>query len=157
MKTLVLTPTLKPDISKLESAYEVFDEFELTYKGKTLYIPKFFQFDGATIPSIAWQIIGTPFDPKFMNGAVAHDWLYYTHKFSDSAASRDECDKLLHDVLIESGINQTKVWLIYEAVRDFGGNHWENRDADIVYLRTLKSKQTDNGLDPAKYNFPANI
>lgn len=154
MLELVVKPTLTPDGSKLDVAYELFDEFELSFNGRVLYIPKFFEFDGATIPSPAWQIIGTPFDPQFMVASVAHDWLYYTHSFSDGAADRAICDQFLHDLLLRSGVNKTRAWLIYEAVRDFGGGHWENRDEDLQYLKILRSRLEGEGLDIEKYKFP---
>lgn len=155
MNELIVKPVLKPHDSKLDVAYELFEEFELSFNGRTLYVPKFFEFDGATIPSAAWQIIGTPFDPQFMTAAVAHDWLYYTHCFSDGPVDREVCDQLLHDVLRQSGVNKTRAWLIYEAVRDFGKSHWDNRDDDRKYLNALRDRLLTAGIDIGKYRFPA--
>lgn len=135
MKELLVFPVVKPNKNKLDEAYEVAKDFLVTYENNDIWVPKFFQYDGASIPSIAWQIIGTPFNPKFMKAAVVHDWLYHTHQIEKKAA-----DELFYILLIKNGVNKVKAILMKEAVENFGGWYWENDSDDKEYIKMLKDK-----------------
>ena len=117
MESLVLRPVLKPDTTKLAEAYEVTHDVKRTICGVTIHVPKFFQYDGASIPAVAWQIIGTPFNPRFMIASVFHDWLYHTHQVPRAAA-----DKLHYDLLMEDGVARWKASAMNYAVRQLGGS-----------------------------------
>ncbi len=53
MENLLLLPVVKPDKNKLEDAYEVADDLAIKREGALIKVPKFFQSDGASIPSPA--------------------------------------------------------------------------------------------------------
>ncbi|MEW6689939.1 MAG: DUF1353 domain-containing protein [Pseudomonadota bacterium] len=146
MADLMLLPVVKPDKNKLEDAYEVAEDVATKQAGATIRVPKFFQFDGASIPPLAWQLIGTPFQPRFMTAAVFHDWLYHTHQLD-----RDSSDALFYALLVASGVRKTKAALMLGAVQSFGDWYWENDKDDRDYLRRLAERIRADDRDPTDY------
>ena len=147
MERLLLLPIAKPDANKLEEAYEVADDVATEYLGRTIKVPKFFQYDGASIPPAAWQAIGTPYQPRFMTAAVFHDWLYHTHQLGD----QEPTDQLFHELLLQSGVNKVRAGLMLAAVRLAGGWYWKNDPDDDAYLIRLAERILADGRDPAEY------
>jgi hypothetical protein len=143
---LILEPIIKPDPNKLQDAYEVVADVETSYGKAVVKVPKFFQFDGASIPSAAWQVIGTPFTPRFMTASVFHDWLYHTHQLV-----KDDVDDLFYKLLLADKVNKAKAWIMREAVENFGGSYWENDKDDLAYIKRLAKRISDDGRDPADY------
>jgi hypothetical protein len=146
MEMLHLIPVTKPDQNKLDEAYEVSADISDVYLGVVIRVPKSFQYDGASIPSPVWQLIGTPFNPRFMTAAVFHDWIYHVHHIP-----RDDADQLFYELLLESGVSRTKAVLMREAVQNFGGWYWENDDEDKAYIKRLADLIIADGRNPADY------
>jgi hypothetical protein len=141
----------KNDFTKV-GEYELLEDFEFDFKGETIIVPKSFCYDGASIPSIGWQMIYSPFDPIVMLPSLVHDWIYSNHQVQKSDA-----DKALKKLLQDNGVPWGKLQVIYRAVEAFGGAAWENSTDDLNYLRWLKSKLVDAGVDVAKYHFPVEV
>jgi hypothetical protein len=133
--------------------YELLEDFRVEFQGEIIVVPKYFSYDGASIPSIGWQAIYTPFDPIVMVPALVHDWVYSNHQLVD----RGLADTLLKRLLKNNGVPQYKVVTIHRAVNFFGGAAWENTPDDLKYLRWLKKKLTDNGVDVEPYRFPDEV
>ncbi len=150
MKNLYVFPTIETHSNKLEEAYEVAEDFSAEFQGKEIWVPKFFQYDGASIPSAAYHIVGTPFNPRFMKAAVVHDWLYHTHELN-----RGQADKLFYKMLRDAGVNKVTAILMREAVENFGGWYWDNDDDDIEYKNYLIEKIAHDNRDPKKYGLEA--
>ncbi len=129
--------------------YELLEDVSYLYKGEVLIVPQFFSYDGATIPSLGWQAVYTPFDPIVMAPALVHDWLYSNHQ-----VSKDDADTILRRLLKGNGVPSFKVDVIYRAVKFFGEAAWENTAEDLKYLRWLKKKLSDAGVNVDKYHFP---
>lgn len=146
MPDLLVVPVTKPDENKLDDAYEVAADISTKVGPITVRVPKFFQYDGASVPAIAWQLIGTPFNPRFMLPAVFHDWLYHTQQ-----VTRDQADELLHQLLIKNRIGKTKAWLMWKAVEAAGEAYWGNDPDDRAYLRRLAKRITADGRKPSDY------
>lgn len=146
MDKLLLFPVLKPDLNKLEDAYEVAGDVATASGGETIRVPKFFQYDGASIPPPAWPLIGTPFQPRFMTAAVFHDWLYHTHQLT-----KKKTDRLFYDLLVASRVNVAKAALMLAAVEAFGDAYWQNDAEDKAYLKRLAVRIRKDGRDPADY------
>lgn len=149
MSDLILEPVLDPDVNKLEEAYQVVVDLETAWGKTAVIVPKFFQFDGASIPAPAWQAIGTPFTPRFMLPSVFHDWLYHTHQIA-----RHDADELFFQLLLANGVNPTRAWLMREAVETFGGGYWKNDAGDDAYIARLTQRIIDDRRDPAVYGLP---
>lgn len=149
MSKLHLKPIIKPDSNKLSEAYEVVVDLKRQVGNVTVVVPKFFQYDGSSIPTAAWPLIGTPFNPRFMTASVFHDWIYHTHSMSRKAA-----DQLLRDVLIEDGVSEAKAWIMHSAVSNFGKPYWANDPDDNSYIVRLTDRIKKDGRDPATYGLP---
>jgi hypothetical protein len=143
---LLLRPILKPDHAKLNEAYEVAADVFRTIDNVTIRIPKFFQYDGSSLPMPAWPIFGTPFSPRLMGASVFHDWLYHTHQVAKKTA-----DDLFYDMLIEDGLDPLKAKMMKSAVTDFGDTSWASDARDRDYLARLKQRIAADGRNPADY------
>ena len=49
-----------------------------------LEIPKYYCFDGASVPRIFWRVIGSNTDNKFLIAALVHDVLCENHHYVDN-------------------------------------------------------------------------
>lgn len=80
-------------------------------------VPAGFLFDGASIPRLAWTIIGvTPYDNKIIHAAVIHDWLYSTRSLS-----RKLSDVVFKRIMKSEGrLRRTSIFIIHRAVRAGG-------------------------------------
>ena len=132
--------------------YELLEDVEIEYEGETIIVPRYFSYDGATIPSLAWHTIYTPFDPIVMTPALIHDWLYANHQVSKNAA-----DHVFRNLLCENGVPPPKAELMYTGVKLFGEPAWRNSPDDIGYLRWLRDKLVNEGIDVGKYRFPPEV
>jgi hypothetical protein len=147
MANLLLYPVARPDINKFDEAYEVAGDLAITHYGELITVPKFFQYDGASIPPAAWQLVGTPFQPRFMLAAVFHDWLYHTHQLQKQAPT----DELFYELLLQTGVNKNKAAAMLAGVRLAGGWYWDNDEEDEAYLVRLAERILADGRDPADY------
>ena len=103
--------------------------------GKEYWIPAGYWFDGASIPSIFWMLIGSPFLPQFWAAALPHDWGYLTHVLPKSVY-----DELFRQFLIASRVGSFKARIMWSAVRTGGLLAWGNTIADIEELAKIKSE-----------------
>lgn len=150
MNKVILMPT-RNEISR-EWEYELVQDFEIMYRDETITVPKYFSYDGASIPAVAWQATYSPFDPVVMGPALVHDWLYSNHQ-----VSRSDADKLFRKLLESNRVPKPKVRAMYYAVDLAGGAYWENSKDDIKYLVSLYKKLRDEGVDVDKYKFPPEV
>ena len=109
-----------------------------------LHIPKGFEYDGASIPRVAWSIIGMGRDGLHRAAALVHDYIYhYDGKMPVGAISRKEggkwspmlfankfsrkdADKMFCRMLRETEppVKPWKRKVVYWAVRAFGWAYW---------------------------------
>lgn len=75
--------------------------------------------DGASIPRVAWRLIGSPFVGKYRRPSVVHD-AYYKLK----TVPRADVDRMFLSGMKYCGVNLVKRRLMYYAVRLGGGAHW---------------------------------
>ena len=149
MTDLIVTPALNPEPNKLRDAYEVVQDLATKTGKTTIRVPKFFQYDGASIPGLFQPLIGTPFTPRFMRASVFHDWIYHTHQIS-----RDAADNLFHDLLIDDGVDAPKAWAMWNAVSIGGGNYWTNDPDDKKYIAGLTQRIVADKRNPKDYGLP---
>lgn len=74
-------------------------------------VPKGFIFDWASIPRIFW-ILGTPMWIDTLVGALIHDWLYKTHKYT-----RQESDEKFNQIMIYFRVRFLKRVMFFIWVR----------------------------------------
>ncbi len=94
-------PSFRPFQDKLELA----EDFKIRIDNQLILIPKGFKFDGASIPNFVWAILDLkPTDSQMLVPSLVHDFLFTYKLFSRE---------------------KWKVTAMYQAVRIFGGGHWE--------------------------------
>lgn len=107
-------------------------------------MPEGFWFNGASIPAPFWQLTFSPFDPRIIEAAAIHDWLY-----TSKIVTRDVADAELKHRIQRAG------WLrreaIAKAVELFGGYSWTDTMEDADYLRYLKVKIANSGRSLTAY------
>lgn len=130
---------IKPKSAISCDEYELIEDFSINILNEEINIPKFFSYDGATIPWLAWKITYTPFDPKVMIPAVVHDWLYSNHQ-----TNRKKADQIFEQLLIENQVPIKLARMMYLALRIGAGSHWENKVEDVKYLKSLYKLHLDN-------------
>ena len=144
--SIYLTPALFSESPKSITGYRVAADVEYAIDSITFKVPAGYEFDGASIPPLAWPIIGSPFHPEFMRAALAHDWLYATH-----LTDRKTADAAFKAILIEDGAGGTRADLMYSAVRLAGRFSWGDRPEDVAYLTYLRELIVADGRDLADY------
>lgn len=92
----------------------------------SIVIPAPFIYDGASIPRLAWSLLGLRPDGLIRAAAVVHDVLYAqkgpanTLEGTAHYFSREEADKLFLDLMLAAGVSKRRATLAYRAVRWFG-------------------------------------
>jgi hypothetical protein len=99
-----------------------------------IWLPVGYFYDGASIPRIFWEIIGSPFEPDFWAAALAHDWIYLTH-----CLPRATADEIFRQFLIMAGVSSWRARIMWAAVRTGGYFAWKNRVTDVEELARMKS------------------
>lgn len=88
--------------------YRIVDE---DGQGSYVVVPRGFVTDLASIPRIAWPLIGP--SGAHAQAAVIHDWLYR----DQSQYSRRDSDAIFLEAMRESGVNQARRWILWLGVR----------------------------------------
>jgi len=93
----------------------------ITDQGDRIDVPVDFVFDGASIPQIAWSIIGHPLDQEYLAPAAVHDKLYRTQEFS-----RSKTDHIFKQAMRDKGVDWWKRTIMWSFCRMFGWIPWKN-------------------------------
>lgn len=75
--------------------------------------------DGASIPRVAWRLIGHPFQVPLLGPALGHDALY-----AAELIPRNEADEWFLEAMKKAGIGWAKRNAIWLAVRSGGWTVW---------------------------------
>lgn len=81
---------------------------------ESITVPDNFSTDLASVPKVLWAVM-----PPFGNhtkAAVLHDYLY-----GQGERSRKACDDIFLEAMTELGVSKVRRYLMYWAVRAFGG------------------------------------
>ncbi len=105
---------------------------ELIEHSGTLYVDAEFVTDGASIPRIAWSIVGHPMAEDYVVSALAHDALY-----AAELLPRPACDSEFRAQLKLAGVNILRRNEFYLAVRLGGGIVWGRHTPQSVAAARL--------------------
>ena len=88
-------------------------------------IQKGFTTDLASIPAVFWFLpYLNPTDPKLRAG-ILHDWMY-----REQSVPRELADMIFRTCLIADGVKPWMAYVMYAAVRLFGGAAWRQHAAE---------------------------
>ncbi|AUR84136.1 hypothetical protein NVP1049O_27 [Vibrio phage 1.049.O._10N.286.54.B5] len=106
------TPQLVP--MPFSSRYSLSRDMELKYsldgREDSVIVPAGYLTDGASIPAIAWQIIGTPYSPQFITAAIVHDYM------CDNKWDVEVMSTIFKMLLMLSDVPSKKASAMYAAV-----------------------------------------
>jgi len=126
--------TLKVDVIAKGRDRRIAEDFTYENDKYKITLKRGFVTNGASIPKIFWSILSSPFDGPIIYAACVHDGLY-----TKRTLPRKECDKLLIEMARENGYSKIKSFLVYNAVRIFGGSHWhKNSESQKELIEIIK-------------------
>jgi len=115
---------------------------EFGYKdpnGKQWNVPKNTIVDGASIPQVFWSTIGGPYEGRYRNASVIHDY-YCVIK----TETWQNVHLMFYNACITGGTSTVKAKLMYAAVYS-GGPRWKiytQKNLDGSDLKIIQEKQT---------------
>ena len=101
--------------------YRLAEDFVVDVHGFKYLVPKGFRTNLANTPKCLHSIL-PPDDPRYINAAVLHDYLYS----GGYRLSRAKCDKVFYDVMVAEGNSVVLSFFMYLAVRMFGSSHYKH-------------------------------
>lgn len=87
--------------------------------GMTVTVPAGFITDFASIPRAVWAWMD-PEDPVILFPSALHDY-----KYTIGDVSREQADGMLKEGMAICGASAFDQFVVYRAVRLFGGSHWK--------------------------------
>ena len=76
-------------------------------------IPRYYTWDGASIPSLCWRIIGKPLDPRFALASLVHDWIC---EHAETRPQRVFGDAIFLWLLRDAGVAPWRHYAMFLAV-----------------------------------------
>lgn len=93
-------------------------------------VPKDAIVDGASIPRMLWTLIGGPFEGKYRNASIIHDW------YCDlRLRSWQQVHRMFFEAMVTSSVPLTKAKLLYAGVY-LGGPRWSTTVVKNTKLAT---------------------
>jgi hypothetical protein len=86
-----------------------------------------FRFDGCSIPRIMWRVVGHPLQGDALPAGLIHDALY-----AAKLSPRATADAVFFELLMRYDNGRVKSWVMYRAVRMFGGFAWGGKNGDAA-------------------------
>ena len=115
-------------IEKVNSReYKLTESIEVVVNKSRITVYEGFIFDGASVPRVLWNIIGSPFTGKYTLASLIHDALYRSESLK-----RKECDEIFLEIMKKSNVNYIKRYAMYYGVRASGGLIWRNHSVEEV-------------------------
>ena len=97
--------------------------------------------DGASIPQALWSLIGGPFEGKYRDASVVHD--YYCDVRTEPW---EAVHRVFYNAMRASGASEARAKLMYAAVR-FAGPRWSDTVVDNTNLPRPESAWELNSLE----------
>lgn len=106
-----------------------------TPQNVSFWVPAGFWYNGASIPAAFWQVTFSPFDPRIIEAACIHDYLYTARNLS-----REHADETLFAYIVRAGGGTVRAKMVKAAVRAFGGFAWRESVTDANYRTVLRAQ-----------------
>lgn len=119
--------------------------------GSTWNVPKGAEVDGASIPRMFWSLMGGPFEGKYRDASVIHDYFCSVRTRPWKAV-----DRMFYEAMIVSGVAETEAKVMYLAVV-WAGPRWDDQDIHNNLLAPadrFAEAQEKAGLPPQAGAFP---
>lgn len=104
------------------------DDLVAEWDGYVIRVKRGYSTDGASIPRLAWRLIGHPW-AQYLPAAIVHDVLYEAEVWDRKMA--DDC---FRDLMAWLEVPAIKRATMYRAVRLFGGPTWDKHTMDSIAI-----------------------
>lgn len=115
-------------------------------KGKRWPVPKHAQVDGASIPKALWSVMGGPFEGKYRDASVIHD--YYC---SVRIEPWQDVHRVFYDAMLASAVSISRAKLMYAAVY-FSGPRWTDMDTNNTKVPRIDEQGREFKIDHSRFN-----
>lgn len=115
---------LKIAVHRADKRGNVFRLLEPLPVERNLVVPSGFESDGASVPRFFWRAVFPPGDPRALEAAIAHDYIYRHHP---AGWTRAEADALFLELMLAGGVPEFRALLAFAGVRLFGFLAWRGR------------------------------
>jgi hypothetical protein len=130
----------------------VFQEYSyIDPRGEAWTVPKGTRVDGASIPKVFWSIIGGPWDGKYRNASVIHD--YFCVK---KERGWQNTHKVFYEGMKTSGVGEVTALTMYYAVYRFGPRWCETCAALTLVLPKFNQSEFEDmrrAIEKGDYSF----
>ncbi len=104
-------------------------------------VPAHAVIDGASIPRLLWGVVGGPYEGKYRNASVVHDWYCAVRTREWPAVHR-----MFYEAMLASGVDAGRAKIMYLAVR-YAGPRWDALTIDNS--RLAAGLESDAPPEPA--------
>jgi hypothetical protein len=84
-------------------------------------VPRYYTWDGASIPWLCWRIIGKPLDPRFALASLVHDWIC---EHAETRPQRVFADAMFLWLLRDAGVPKWRHYAMFLAVTAYRRIVW---------------------------------
>ena len=84
-------------------------------------VPRYYTWDGASIPSLCWRLIGKPLDPRFALASLVHDWIC---EHAETRPQRVFADAMFLWLLRDAGVAPWRHYAMFLAVTAYRRLVW---------------------------------
>lgn len=84
-------------------------------------VPRYYTWDGASIPALCWCIIGKPLDPRFALASLVHDWIC---EHAETRPQRVFADAMFLWLLRDAGVAPWRHYAMFLAVTAYRRLVW---------------------------------
>lgn len=114
------------DVGPRGDIWRLTEDLVACWRGQRIVVRAGYPTDGASIPRIAWGIIGHPWD-YYLPAAIVHDALYGSEIWP-----RQQADEAFHDLMSVLSVRKIRLHAMYYAVRAFGLFAWAGHTAESI-------------------------
>ncbi len=111
---------------------------------RNITVPRGMLTDLTSVPSVARSVIGRV--GPHLEASIVHDFRYIAWQDLEERGPRDEdrefADKLMRVAMEEAGVRGWKRFLIYNAVRSFGGGAYRRED-ELRYVKIPSEEEEE--------------
>ena len=106
------------DEGRVVSLVEAFSYID--YLSQRWDVPSGAKVDGASIPRALWTLVGAPFEGRYRNASIIHDW------FCDRRNRPwQRVHEIFYEAMLTSGVSKVQASMLYAGVR-LGGPRWSD-------------------------------
>ena len=114
--TFNIKPKIAVDVNNKEKPFKLINSISyLSNYNYYIYIDKDYTWNGANVPRFLWRIIGSQYNPEFLEASLVHDWLCENKQFILEHGAKVSSD-IFRDILVENGVSKFKANLMSTAV-----------------------------------------